>query len=370
MLSHVELSVGYWEFLRASAVHVFNMTPRRSGSTMAPLEAIIGKKPSLDHLRVFGCPAYVHVPSQRRTKMEAPSRKGLFVGYSPSSQSWIIYLPSTRTILSSHSVTFDEEWRSLSPMCALSAPASSPRGAALIEREPFLYKHLVTYGRLVPFTDYTSFQKVPIAAHSRDPFAKVLPPRPTSPTIPSLVHTTLADNGATLHPQSGTTRLGHKFRDDAPPFVPSGALHSIPEDDDSSNFDYEGSHTNDMPSVAPRNGLAPTQRYQAPTPTPTGSAISLDPPPLGNAVETKTLAESAHCAAPNAQPDLLTACNHPICEHRKAVLHCLEHQPTPHSPSQISHSSRHSHQSFLTLAQIQSRIARRLIRQTVICGRS
>ena len=88
MLSHAELSVGYWEFAMASAVHVFNRTPRRSGSTAAPLEAIIGKRPSLDHLRVFGCPAYVDVPSQRRTKMSPTTRQGVYVGYTPSSQSW------------------------------------------------------------------------------------------------------------------------------------------------------------------------------------------------------------------------------------------------------------------------------------------
>ena len=87
MLSHAELAVGYWEFAMAFAVHVFNRTPRRSGSTIVPLEAITGKKPDLEHLRVFGCPAYVHIPSQRRTKMQAPSRKGVFVGYTPNNRS-------------------------------------------------------------------------------------------------------------------------------------------------------------------------------------------------------------------------------------------------------------------------------------------
>jgi hypothetical protein len=50
MLSHAKLFAGYWEFAMASAVHVFNRTPRRSGSTISPLEAITGKKPILDHL--------------------------------------------------------------------------------------------------------------------------------------------------------------------------------------------------------------------------------------------------------------------------------------------------------------------------------
>ena len=132
MPSHAELSAGYWEIAMASTVHVLNRTLRRCGPSEAPLEAITGKKPSLDHLRVFGCPAYVHVPFRRRTKMEAPSRKGIFVGYTPNSQSWMFYLPSAWIVLSSRSVTFDEERSSLIPLPALSAPAPSPGGAALI----------------------------------------------------------------------------------------------------------------------------------------------------------------------------------------------------------------------------------------------
>ncbi len=146
MLSQAELSIGYWEFAMASAVHVFNRTPRRSGSTIAPLEAITGKKPSLDHLRVFGCPAYVNAPSQRRTKMSPPARKGIFVGYTPSSRSWMVYLPATRTVLSSRSVTFDEEWRPLSPSRPFPELPSDSGGAAPLEREPFLFKHHVNTG--------------------------------------------------------------------------------------------------------------------------------------------------------------------------------------------------------------------------------
>ncbi len=123
MLSHAELSVGYWEFAMGSAVHVFNKTPRRSGTSLSPLEAITGKAPSLDHLRVFGCPTFAHIPAGRRTKMQAPSRKGVFVGYTPNSQAWMVYYPASRTVLSSRSVTFDEEWRPISPLRALnSAP--------------------------------------------------------------------------------------------------------------------------------------------------------------------------------------------------------------------------------------------------------
>ena len=183
----------------ASAVHVFIRTPRRSGSAISPLEAITGKKPTLDHLRVFGCPAYAHVPSQRRTKMSPPARKGIFVGYTPNSQSWMVYFPSTRTILSSRSVTFDEEWRPLSP----SRPFSEllhpkPGGTTPLEREPFLFK--------APMNDGHVMTTVP---HST-----VLPPQPMAPALSS---PSAQEPGERILPAPAVTRSGHRFRADASP---------------------------------------------------------------------------------------------------------------------------------------------------------
>jgi hypothetical protein len=170
----------------ASAVHVFNRTPRRSGSAIAPLEAITGKKPDLEHLRVFGCPAYVHIPSQRQTKMQVPSRKGVFVGYTPNSQSWQVYFPATRTVLSSRSVTFDEEWRPLSPSRILTAPSKE---AHQFEHEPFMFKHPVTSGLLQPMVNHTPFVST-----------LTLPVRPVPPTIPVRVNHLVASGEATQLP--------------------------------------------------------------------------------------------------------------------------------------------------------------------------
>jgi hypothetical protein len=37
---------------------------------MTPKEKFIGKKPDVSHLRVFGCIAYVHVPNEKRSKLD------------------------------------------------------------------------------------------------------------------------------------------------------------------------------------------------------------------------------------------------------------------------------------------------------------
>lgn len=44
-------------------------------------EVWIGKKPSLSHLRVYGCDAYVHVPKEKQTKLNSKSEKCIFIGY-------------------------------------------------------------------------------------------------------------------------------------------------------------------------------------------------------------------------------------------------------------------------------------------------
>jgi hypothetical protein len=46
-----------------------------------PDEVWTGKRPSLEHLRVFGCDAYVHVPKENRSKMDNKVEKCIFIGY-------------------------------------------------------------------------------------------------------------------------------------------------------------------------------------------------------------------------------------------------------------------------------------------------
>ena len=49
---------------------------------------------------------YVHVPQERRTKLDPSSRKGVFVGYSESAKAYRIYILGQRKIELSRDVTF------------------------------------------------------------------------------------------------------------------------------------------------------------------------------------------------------------------------------------------------------------------------
>ena len=71
-------------------------------------EAFTGEKPEIGHLRFFGCPVCIHVPRERRTKLDPFGRKGVFVGYSESAKAYRIYI-GQRKIELSRDVTFEED---------------------------------------------------------------------------------------------------------------------------------------------------------------------------------------------------------------------------------------------------------------------
>eukprot|EP00253_Pinus_taeda_P033894 PITA_33894 len=60
--------------------YLVNGSPSSALEDKTPQEVWTGKKPSLSHLKVFGCDAYVHVPKEKRTKFDGKSEKFIFIG--------------------------------------------------------------------------------------------------------------------------------------------------------------------------------------------------------------------------------------------------------------------------------------------------
>jgi hypothetical protein len=82
---------------------------------MTPQEAWSGYKPSVAHLRIFGCLAYSQVPESKRKKLDDRGEKCIFLGYSEESKAYKLYNPLTKKSVVSRDVIFDEEsvwsWR-------------------------------------------------------------------------------------------------------------------------------------------------------------------------------------------------------------------------------------------------------------------
>ena len=98
-----------WAEACSIAVYVQNRCPHRRLRDMTLEEAFTGEKPEIGHLRIFRCPVYVHVPRERRTKLDPSSRKGVFVDYGKSAKAYRIYIPGQRKIELSRDVTFEED---------------------------------------------------------------------------------------------------------------------------------------------------------------------------------------------------------------------------------------------------------------------
>ncbi|XP_026441683.1 uncharacterized protein LOC113340837 [Papaver somniferum] len=93
-------------------------TDRGTGCLLdkTPEEALTGRKPSVRHLKVFGCIAYAHIPTEIRKKLDNKSEKCIFLGYSVATKGYKLYNPETRKMIISRDVIFDEssqwDWNS------------------------------------------------------------------------------------------------------------------------------------------------------------------------------------------------------------------------------------------------------------------
>ena len=58
-----------------------------------PKEMFTGKKLEVSHLKIFGCLVHIHIPKEKRTKLEPSGKKGIFVGYCEVSKAFRIYIP-------------------------------------------------------------------------------------------------------------------------------------------------------------------------------------------------------------------------------------------------------------------------------------
>jgi hypothetical protein len=86
MLNNAGLSKKYWAFAVSVGVYLKNCTPTRSVVGMTPYEACYRRKTSLTYLRLFGCLAFVHVPKEKREKLDYRATPGILVGFSISTK--------------------------------------------------------------------------------------------------------------------------------------------------------------------------------------------------------------------------------------------------------------------------------------------
>eukprot|EP00253_Pinus_taeda_P018302 PITA_18302 len=108
MLSGAGLGQELWAEAVETTCYLVNKSPSSALEDKTPQEVWIGKKPSLSHLRVFGCDAYVHVPKEKRTKLDSKSKKCIFIGYKDGLKGYKLWNPVTRKVVYNQDVVFKE----------------------------------------------------------------------------------------------------------------------------------------------------------------------------------------------------------------------------------------------------------------------
>nr|GEW88468.1 retrotransposon protein, putative, Ty1-copia subclass [Tanacetum cinerariifolium] len=88
MMSRATLPISFWGYALDTATHILNLVPPKKVSK-TPFEMWKGKRPSLRHIKVWGCEVYVRREAQ--DKLEARSEKCIFFGYPEDSFGYLLY---------------------------------------------------------------------------------------------------------------------------------------------------------------------------------------------------------------------------------------------------------------------------------------
>ena len=69
MLADAELPLEFWAIAAETSAYLHNKVPVGTRKTI-PEEDWYEQPVKLDHLRIFGCVAYVHIPKEKRKKLD------------------------------------------------------------------------------------------------------------------------------------------------------------------------------------------------------------------------------------------------------------------------------------------------------------
>lgn len=92
-----------------TAVYLINLSPSVSLEGDVPNRVWYNKDISFDHLKVFGCKAFVHIPQDERSKFDPKTRQCIFVGYGLDEFGYRLFDPIANKVLRRRDVVFVED---------------------------------------------------------------------------------------------------------------------------------------------------------------------------------------------------------------------------------------------------------------------
>ncbi|UYV74425.1 K02A2.6-like, partial [Cordylochernes scorpioides] len=108
LLADSQLPLHFWAEAVNTAAYLYNLTPTTNDPDTTPMEKWKGKKPSVSHIMRFGCEVFYKLENHQRHKLEAKSKRGIFVGYLRCRRAYLVFDITTRVILETADIHFRE----------------------------------------------------------------------------------------------------------------------------------------------------------------------------------------------------------------------------------------------------------------------
>jgi hypothetical protein len=109
MLHDQGLPFFLWAEPCSTTMYLQNRSPHRALGRKTLEEAFTGSRHDVEHLCIFGCLIFSHVPFEKRTKLDPTTEKEILVVYSEASKAYRIYIPTLRRVVVRRDVIFEED---------------------------------------------------------------------------------------------------------------------------------------------------------------------------------------------------------------------------------------------------------------------
>ena len=97
MIHDQDLPMHLWVEATRTTMYVLNRLSHSALGFKTPEDMYTRKKPEASHLKIFSFPVYVHIPKEKRTKLDPSRKKVIFVGYCEVLKAFRIYIHDSIT---------------------------------------------------------------------------------------------------------------------------------------------------------------------------------------------------------------------------------------------------------------------------------
>ncbi|RVW98877.1 Retrovirus-related Pol polyprotein from transposon TNT 1-94 [Vitis vinifera] len=93
MMSYSSVPISLWGEALKTAMYILNRVPSKA-VPKTPFELWTGRKPSLRHIHIWGCPAEARIYNPHEKKLDSRTISGYFIGYPDKSKGYRFYCPN------------------------------------------------------------------------------------------------------------------------------------------------------------------------------------------------------------------------------------------------------------------------------------